>query len=203
MIQKGQPSIVLASGSVTRGALLAGAGLTFVTDIAAIDEGTIRDSARTEGAQPEDAAMLLAEMKARRIAPRHPDALIIAADQILVCDGEWFEKPADLAAARAHLLALRGRTHVLATAVLCMAGGRRVWQHVAQPALTMRTFSDEFLDAYLAAEQEAVLSSVGAYRVEGLGVHLFARIEGDHSAILGLPLLPLLEFLRQHGVVVR
>ena len=203
MIQKGQPSIVLASGSVTRGALLAGAGLTFVTDIAAIDEGTIRDSARSEGAQPEDAAMLLAEMKARRIAPRHPDALIIAADQILVCDGEWFEKPADLAAARAHLLALRGRTHVLATAVLCMAGGRRVWQHVAQPALTMRTFSDEFLDAYLAAEQEAVLSSVGAYRVEGLGVHLFARIEGDHSAILGLPLLPLLEFLRQHGVVVR
>ncbi len=145
--------------------------------------------------------MWLAEMKARRVSARHPDAVVIGADQILVCEQAWFEKPGDLASARDQLLALRGRTHVLATAVLCFAGGQRVWQHLAQPRLGMRMFSEAFLDAYLASEGDRVLSSVGAYRLEGLGVHLFERIEGEHSAILGLPLLPLLGFLRQHGVL--
>jgi len=131
----------------------------------------------------------------------HPDALVIGADQILVCDGAWFDKPEDVGQASEQLRRLRGRSHTLVTAVLCQRGERILWQHVATPKLTMRRFSDEFLADYLAAEGGAVLSSVGAYRLEGLGVHLFERIEGEHAAILGLPLLALLGFLRQHGVV--
>lgn len=202
MIQRPEPRLILASASATRRTLLANAGLSFATEVAAVDEATVRAAARQEGSSADDAALLLAELKGRRVAQRHPDALVIAADQILVCGDVWFEKPADVAAARAQLLALRGRTHVLVTAVLCLRGGAQVWRHVARPALTMREFSDVFLDAYLEAEKDAVLGSVGAYRLEGLGVHLFARVNGEYSAILGLPLLPLLGFLRQHGVVV-
>lgn len=202
MLQCDPPKLVLASASSARRALLEAAGVSFTTTPAAIDEAAIRDAARAEGAEATAAALRLAELKAERVASRQPDALVIAADQILVCEGRWYDKPTDLAAARAHLSALRGRAHHLATAVLCWRGGARLWHHVAAPRLTMRSFSPAFLDAYLAAEGERVLSSVGAYRLEGLGVHLFDRIEGDHSAILGLPLLPLLGFLRQHGVLL-
>ncbi len=202
MIQNAHPRIVLASASVARQELLLSAGLIFTTDAASIDETSVRESARSQGSQATETATLLAELKARRVTARHPGDLVVAADQLLVCADRWFEKPADIAAARSQLLALRGRTHMLATAVLCMLDGQRLWQHIAQPELTMRNFSGAFLDAYLAAENEAVLGSVGAYRLEGLGVHLFAKITGDHSAILGLPLLPLLEFLRQHRVLL-
>ena len=147
--------------------------------------------------------MILADAKARRIAGRHPEALVIGADQILVCDGRWFDKPADLDGARAHLRALRGRAHVLVSTMVVWRHGGRIWQHLAQPRLTMRDISDEFLEAYLGIEGEAVLGSVGAYRLEGPGAQLFSRVEGEHSAILGLPLLPLLEFLRGHGVLLR
>ncbi|MBV8456200.1 MAG: Maf family protein [Acetobacteraceae bacterium] len=202
MIQRPEPRIILASASAARRALLANAGLSFVTEVAAVDEAAVRQAARQEGSSADDAALLLAELKGRRIAQRHPDALVIAADQILVCGETWFEKPADMTLARAQLLALRGRTHVLVTAVLCLRGGTQVWQHVARPALTMREFSEGFLEEYLEAEKERILGSVGAYRLEGLGVHLFARVEGEYGAILGLPVLPLLGFLRQHGVLL-
>lgn len=132
----------------------------------------------------------------------HPDALVIGADQILVCDGTWFDKPADVATARTQLSALRGRTHVLATATVCCQAGQRRWRHVAKPRLTMRPFSDAFLDAYLAAEAADLTSTVGAYRLEGSGIHLFNRVAGAHDAILGLPLLPLLGFLRRTGVLL-
>jgi len=128
--------------------------------------------------------------------------VVIGADQILVCEDGWFDKPDSITAAREQLLRLRGRLHVLATAVVCQQGEQRVWHHVVRPRLTMRRFSDAFLDDYLAAQGEEVTSTVGAYRLEGLGIHLFERVEGEHSAILGLPLLPLLDFLRQHGVLV-
>ena len=202
MLQRTPPELVLASASSTRRTLLEAAGLVFTTAPAAIDEAAIRDAARAEGAEATEAALRLAELKAERVARRRPAALVIAADQILVCDGRWYDKPADLAIARAQLAALRGRRHHLATAVLCWGGGMRLWHHIAAPRLTMRAFSPAFLDAYLAAEGERLLTSVGAYRLEGLGVHLFDRIEGEHSAILGLPLLPLLGFLRQHGVLL-
>jgi septum formation protein len=202
MLQRPEPRIILASASAARRALLANAGLSFATEVAAVDEAAVRAAARQEGSSADDAALLLGELKGRRIAQRHPDALVIAADQILVCGETWFEKPADMAAARAQLLALRGRTHVLVTAVLCLRGGAQVWQHVARPALTMREFSEGFLEGYLETEKERILGSVGAYRLEGLGVHLFARVEGEYGGTLGLPVLPLLGFLRQHGVLM-
>lgn len=201
MIQAEAPRLVLASASAARRAVLQAAGLRFEAVAAAVDEAAIKEAAQAEGIPPADAALMLAEAKAERVARRHPDALVIGCDQLLVCEGAWYDKPADLAAARAQLQALRGRSHELVTAVVCHRHGRRVWQHLAVPRLAMRDFSDEFLAAYLALEGEALLGSVGAYRLEGPGVHLFSRIQGDHSAILGLPLLELLGFLRQHGVV--
>ena len=199
MLQADDPPLILASESTARAALLHAAGLRFEARPARIDEAAIKEACRAEGLDPADAALTLAEMKARRI--RDPGALVIGADQLLVCDGVWFDKPADAAAARTHLQTLRGRPHTLVTAVVCRRGGQTIWQHVATPRLHMRAFSDTFLEAYLAAEGDAILACVGAYRLEGRGIHLFDRIEGEHSAILGLPLLPLLGFLRQHGVL--
>ena len=193
--------LVLASSSATRAALLRAAGLDFEARPAAVDEAALKEAARAEDAPPGEAAILLAEAKAARIGRRDTESLVIGADQLLVCGQDWFDKPADLAAARAQLQALRGRSHTLHTAMVLWRGGQRVWHHVATPRLAMRDFSDAFLDRYLASEGTAVLSSVGAYRLEGLGVQLFREIQGEHSAILGLPLLPLLGFLRQHGAI--
>lgn len=199
MMAPDAPPVILASGSAARRMLLQAAGITFTVRPAAVDETAIKAAMRTSGADAGEAAMALADAKAARV--RDEAALVIGADQLLVCDGAWFDKPPDLPTARAQLLQLRGRRHELATAVTCWRGGRPVWHHLAHPALTMRAFSDEFLDAYLAAEGEVLLSSVGGYRLEGPGAQLFDAAEGDHAAVLGLPLLPLLGFLRQHGVL--
>lgn len=202
MRQADDPPLILASGSATRAGLLRAAGLAFAVMVPGVDEAAIKEAAQAEGIPPADAALLLAEAKAARISRRNPDALVIGADQLLVCDGAWFDKPADAEAAKGHIARLSGRRHELVTAVLCHRGGVRVWQHVAVPRLTMRTLRPEVIADYVAAEGEAVTKSVGAYRVEGLGLRLFSRIEGEHSEILGLPMLPLLGFLRQHGVLL-
>lgn len=201
-LQSDVPPLVLASASASRRALLEHAGLNFSVRAAHIDEAEAKRAARASGASAQQTALLLAEMKADRVARHEPDALVIGSDQLLVCGDRWFDKPATIADARAHLLVLRGETHELVTAVACWRGGRRVWHHVARPRLTMRSFGDAFLDAYLAAEGAALTGTVGAYRLEGLGVHLFDAVQGEHAAILGLPLLPLLGFLRQHGVLL-
>jgi septum formation protein len=201
VIQAEAPRLILASSSRTRRAVLGAAGLRFEAAAAAVDEAAIKEAARAEGIPAPDTALMLADAKAGRIARREPGALVIGCDQLLVCEGRWFDKPGDLVQAREQLAALRGRAHDLVTAVVCHRHGDRVWQHVAVPRLAMRDFSDAFLDAYLALEGSAVTGSVGAYRVEGPGIHLFSRIQGEHAAILGLPLLPLLGFLRQHGVL--
>ena len=202
MIQAGTPRIILASASAARRAVLDGAGLRFEAVPAAVDEAAIKEGAQAEGILPAEAALMLADAKAERVARRDPEALVIGCDQLLVCEGRWFDKPPDLAAARAQLLALRGRTHDLVTAAVCHRHGGRVWQEVAVPRLTMREFSEDFLDAYLAVEGERVTASVGAYRLEGPGAQLFARVQGEHAAILGVPLLGLLAFLRRHGVLM-
>jgi len=199
VIQALTPRLILASQSPARAALLRAAGLSFEAKPAPIDEAAIKTSFRQDGEEPAACALTLADLKAARL--RDPDSLIIGADQLLVCDGDWFDKPSDLVAARAHLLRLRGREHTLVTAIVVHRAGETIWHHVATPRLLMRRFTDPFLEAYLAAEGDALLSSVGAYRLEGLGIHLFERIEGEHAAILGLPLLALLGFLRQHGVL--
>lgn len=193
--------LVLASASAARAQMLRDAGVDFTIDPAAIDESAIRRRYRESGRDALSCAQALAEAKARTVAGRHPAAIVIGADQILVAGDDWFDKPADLAAAAAQLRQLRGRDHALATAACAVRGNECMWRAVALPKLTMRRFGDGFLSQYIAAEGEAVLGSVGAYRLEGRGAQLFARIEGDQFAILGLPLLELLEFLRRQGLL--
>jgi septum formation protein len=201
MLQRPVPRLILASASTSRQAVLRAAGLIFAIQPADVDEAEVKRTARADSASAAAAALKLAELKARRVASRDPEALVIGADQILTCGDEWFDKPADVSAAATQLRTLRGRTHALATAVVCLWDGQRAWHHVAEPRLTMRQFSDSFLDAYLAVEGSEVTTTVGAYRLEGRGTLLFERIEGEHTAILGLPLLELLGFLRRHGVL--
>jgi septum formation protein len=181
--------------------MLAAAGLDPILAPAAIDEERLKRRTKAGGLDAGEAALRLAEAKARAVAPSHPGSLVIGADQMLVCDGQWFDKPADLAAARRQLLSLRGRTHSLPTAVVCLRDEICLWRHLETPRLTLRRFSDEDVDAVLAAEGDAALGSVGAYRIEGPAIRLFESIEGDWFAILGMPLLPLLSFLRNSRAI--
>jgi septum formation protein len=193
--------LILASASVARATLLHAAGLDFTVRPADLDEAAIKEAARVAGKGAIEAATALAAAKACAVSRQMPDAYVVGADQILTLDDRWFDKPRDLAETRAQLLALRGRRHTLATAVCAARHGVPLWQAASAPQLTMRRFSDDFLRCYLGAEGESLLASVGAYRLEGRGVQLFARISGDHFAVLGLPLLELLGFLRDCGIV--
>ena len=195
--------LILASGSTARQELLRQSRVPFIVQTSDIDEGYFKEEGRRENTDISQVALTLARAKAEAVAKEHgdPAAYIIGADQMLGCEGEWFDKPDSLHAAEEQLLRLRGHTHHLYSAVVLYQGGKIVWTHLARPALTMRSFSDAFLRAYLACEGEALLGCVGAYRLEGLGIQLFSHIEGDHSAILGLPLLPLLAALRDFGVI--
>lgn len=194
-------AIVLASGSAARRAMFEAAGVPVGIDPANIDEAEIKRSMLADQVPPRDIADILAEMKAQKVSHRWNGALVIGADQVLVQNGVVFDKPADMDHARAHLQALRGRRHELISAVVIAENGAVVWRHIATARLEMRNYSDEFINAYLAAAGEAVLSSVGAYQVEGLGLQLFNRIEGDHTTILGLPMLAVLDYLRIRGVL--
>lgn len=182
--------------------MLSEAGVTFKAVPAYLDEDTVKQSLKADGADALSAAEILAELKAVKISQAYPDALVIGADSILDLAGEWFDKPPDLDHAKAHLMTLRGRTHHLATAAVVATGGKRLWHIQDRPSLTMRRFSDAFLDAYVSDVGAALLSSVGAYHLEGRGVQLFEKIDGDFFSILGLPLIPLLSFLREHDVVM-
>lgn len=193
--------ILLASGSPTRKAMLERAGLTVEAVAPSVDEAEVKHALRADGASAEDCAELLAEMKAKRVAARHPGRVIVAADQMLVCNDIWFDKPPDRDHARAQLVALSDKTHTLISAVVVFINGARTWHHVDRARLTMRRLSPGFIDGYLDACGEAVLGSVGAYQLEGRGAQLFASVEGDFFSILGLPLLPLLDYLRARGVV--
>jgi septum formation protein len=196
-------TLILASGSAIRAQLLRGAGLDFVIEAAPLDEAEIRLALQAEGASAGDTAIALAEAKALRISRKRPGALVIGCDQMLDCNGVWFEKPGDRDHARAHLQALRGRDHTLLSGVVVACDGQRIWHHLSTARLTVRPLSADFIEAYLEAAGEAVLNSVGAYQLEGLGAQLFSRIEGDYFTILGLPLLPLLDFLRLHSILKR
>lgn len=200
MIQADLPRLILASASPSRRALMQAAGLRFEAIAAAVDEASIKESAQAEGMPPRDAAVLLADAKARAIARKHPDALVIGSDQLMVCQGAWFDKPRDMAQAASHLRSLSGRRHELVNGTVAWRGGQRIWQNAAVATLTVRSLTEDFIASYLHAEGDALLATVGAYRMEGLGIHLFTAVEGEHSTILGLPMLPLLAFLRQHRV---
>ncbi len=195
------PALVLASASQSRMTVLRNAGLDPVQDPSSVDEDKVKQSLKTDGADAAQVAITLAELKAQQTARRYPGALVIGADQMLDCDGVWFDKPPDVAHARGHLQSLRGRTHELVTAAAVIRDGVSIWQHVDRARLTMRDFSDGFIDDYLDRVGEDACRSVGAYQLEGLGAQLFSRIDGDFFTILGLPLLPLLDYLRGHGIV--
>jgi septum formation protein len=195
--------LVLASASAARGALLKAAGLSFDVIPAHIDEGAIRVNIleNTAGAEAGDIASVLAAEKARVVSALHPDALVIGADQVLVLGGKIFSKAETLAQARSHLEMLRGRTHDLVSAVALARQGSVHWQTMTTAGMTMRDFSDEFLGAYIERVGERVLQSVGCYELEGIGVQLFERIDGDYFTILGIPLLPLLQRLRDEEMI--
>lgn len=192
--------LILASGSAARAAMLRRAGVAFEIAEARVDEAAVKAGMRAERATPRDIADALAELKARRVASRVPGRLVLGADQVLVCDGRMFDKPRDLGEARAQLVALRGKTHELLSAAVIFGNASPVWRHIGQARLTMRAFTDAFLDRYLRDHAEACLTSLGCYRIEDDGAQLFDRIRGDHFAILGLPLLEVLGFLRTRGI---
>jgi septum formation protein len=192
-------TIVLASGSAVRARLMREAGLEFEVRPSSVDEDAVKQAFRSAGRSAADLAVELARQKA--LAGSNPGALVIGADQVLTCGDLWLDKPPDVPAARKALLALRGRQHHLTAGVALVRDGQVLWTHVDSVALTMRTFSEAFLDDYLAKVGQRILSSVGAYQLESLGVQLFDRIEGDYFTILGLPMLPLLARLREEGAV--
>ncbi len=180
--------------------MLEEAGLVIEVEKPRVDEDAVKAGLRAEGLKPRDQADALAEVKALSVSSRR-GGFVIGADQMLAIEGETLDKPKDLAEARSHLLKLRGRTHELITAAVVAREGAIIWRFIDTPRLRMRAFSDQFLDSYLERAGESALHSVGAYQLEGLGAQLFERVEGDYFSVLGLPLLPLLSFLREHNVV--
>jgi septum formation protein len=192
----GEP-LVLASKSASRHAILRDAGIPVAVESADIDERAIEQCSAEQDAG--ELAAVLAREKARTVAARRPGRLVLGADQTLALGERRFSKPADRAGARRQLAALRGQTHELHSAVALVRGSSVLFEHREVARLTMRSFSDQFLEAYLDAAGAAVTASVGAYQLEKVGIQLFERIEGDHFTILGLPVLPLLEFLRSAG----
>ena len=191
-------SVILASKSAARRAVLDGAGVSYEALVAGVDEDAVKASLLAEGAGPRDIADALAELKAIRVS-RGRREFVIGSDQTLDLDGQLYDKADSVEAARERLKLLRGKTHRLHSAVVVAKEGAPIWREVITASLTMREFSDAFLEAYLASEGPHALGSVGCYRLEGPGAQLFSKIEGDYFAILGLPLMGLLDLLRRHG----
>lgn len=194
-------TLILASSSRSRKTMLTSAGISFIADPASVDEGEIKQTLGAKQADAVTVAETLAAMKADEVSRRHPESLVIGSDQMLACDGRWFDKPTDRAAAKAQLMELRGRRHELIAAVTVVRGTQTLWRHVDRASLVMRAFSEAFVDEYLDRVGDDALLSVGAYQVEGHGIQLFDTIEGDVFTIMGMPLLPLLGFPRSQGVV--
>ena len=195
--------MILASTSPTRLHMLRAAGLDPTPIAPRVDEASIRDALTAEGAHPRDIADTLAEMKARKVAEKHPDAVVLGCDQVLALDRETFAKPESPDDACAQLRHLRGKTHKLLSALVVYENAEPVWRFVGEARLTMHDISDAYLDDYLARNWNSIRHSVGCYKVEEEGVRLFSAITGDHFTILGLPLLPLLAWLGNRGMIAR
>lgn len=200
-------TIILASASVVRQNILWSAGIDFETLPVAIDETQVRASASVDDMMPEDIAVLLAFLKAQAAsqclaaAPKgFSTAYVIGADQILVCEGQIINKPVSIAAAKDQLIWLAGKPHKLFSAIVLLRDGQRIWHHLAESELIMRQFDAMFADSYIQHIGDAALMSPGAYQIESVGTSLFSKIDGDYFDILGLPLMPLLSILREHGL---
>ena len=196
--------IILASGSRSRRQMLEAAGLSFEVVPSQVDERAVRLAMKGDGdaIDPADLAEVLARAKAEDVSQEWPDALVIGADQVLALGERIYEKPKDLADARQHIARFRGQTHALHSVVALAVGGQTDWTHADTALMTMRAFSEAFADQYVDRAGPVICSSVGAYQLEGLGIQLFERIEGDYFTILGMPLLPLLAELRNRGAIV-
>ncbi len=194
--------LILASGSRARADMLRAAGLRFDVVKPAVDEEEVKHSLRAAKAPGSAIAETLAELKAQRVSSRHGGSYVIGADQVLECDGQHFDKPASRADALDQLQRLRGKSHELISAAVVVKDGLRLWHHTGRAVLTLRPCSDEFLARYLDAMGDNILTTVGGYEIEGLGAQLFSAISGDHFTILGLPLLPLLGFLRDSRIAI-
>jgi septum formation protein len=195
--------MILASSSPIRLQMLRAAGLTVDAIAPRVDEATIRDALVAEGAHPRDIADTLAEMKARKVAEKHSDALVLGCDQVLALDRQTFAKPETPDQARAQLRQLRGQSHKLLSAIVAYENAEPVWRHVAEARLTMHAISDSYLDDYVTRTWDSIRHSVGCYKIEEEGVRLFSAISGDHFTILGLPLLPLLAWAGTRGMIAR
>ena len=192
--------LILASQSQARARLLRTVRVEIEVVPARVDEAAVKDSLREAGAAPRDVADALADLKAARVSARHPGRLVLGADQVLAVKDQLLDKPADLQEAREHLMLLRGQRHELFSAAVIYESSRPVWRHVGTARLRMRSFSEAFLERYLSHHGETVLESVGAYKLEEGGAALFDQVEGDYFSVLGLPLLPLLDYLRLRGL---
>jgi septum formation protein len=195
--------LLLASASPYRRKMLEAAGLTFDVVVAGVDEPSLKQAFahRSPKATAAEVAQALASAKAEAVSARYPKAIVIGADQVLALGDELLDKPGNPDAARAQLARLRGKTHRLVSAVTIASGGKADWSHVNEAVMTMRAFSDAFLDRYVAAAGPRIAGIVGAYEIEGRGVQLFERVDGDTFTIIGLPLIPLLAELRSRGVI--
>lgn len=194
-------TLILASNSPFRLAILEHAGLTVEAVPASIDERAVELALEGTGSTPEDVALVLAEAKALRVSEERPGALVLGCDQTLSLAGELFHKPKDMEGARRHLLALSGKTHLLNSAAVLARDGVTLWRHAGVASMTMRKLSPAFIGRHLARVGDRALGSVGAYQIEGEGIQLFEKIEGDHFTIIGLPLLDLLKALRDMGAI--
>ena len=201
-LQAGRPPLILASESRSRARLLEAAGLAFIVEPPGLDEATMRQAVSGEKLlSPHDVAEVLARAKAEAVSDLARKAYVVGADQVLALGDMILSKPASMEEARRQLLYLRGKTHTLHTAVAVATDGETIWSETTIASMTMRKLTPEFIGRYLAAAGDEVLASVGAYQLEGLGVQLFDKIEGDYFSILGLPLIPLLDTLRREGVI--
>lgn len=200
--EQGPEPLILASTSAARRALLANAGLTVETRPPGVDEAEVKASLVLDGAKPADLARLLGELKAQAVSRACPGHVVIGGDQVLSFNNRVFDKPVSRADALDQLTTLRGQRHELISSVAVYRDDERLWSTVDRARLTMRPVSDATLEAYCTAMGERVTQTVGGYQLEGLGVHLFDRVEGDYFTVLGLPLLLLLGYLRQYGALV-
>jgi len=194
--------LILASTSTTRRTMLDAAGVRFEARSPQLDEESLKAGLCQEGIGPRDLADALAEAKAVALSRREPDAMVLGCDQVAVAaDGTLLDKPGSRDGLRTQLNQLRGSTHRQLSAAVVAEAGRPVWRYVDEVRLTMRNFSDDFLDDYIEVEGEAAAGCVGGYRIEAMGAQLFSQIEGSHFTILGLPLLPLLDYLRTRAMI--
>ena len=200
MVFKSQDRLILASGSAIRAQIMRQAGLDFEVISKPVDEAAIKEAMLDDKARMRDIADALAEAKSKRVSLTEP-GYVIGADQIMVMENKLYDKPQTIEQARERLKLMRGKTHKLMGAVVICYGGQAIWRHLAVTTLTMREFSDDFLEHYIELEGENLTRSVGAYRFEDIGAHLFSEVKGDFFSILGLSLLPVLDFLRVRGVI--